>query len=288
MNHTLADAADDGARTLGRALGLDRAAAGFESALLLAWALGVTRAHLLAHPERRLADHERRCFQELIGRRAGGEPVAYITGRREFFDLELKVTPAVLIPRPETELLVEEALKRMPESEPLRVLDLGTGSGAVALALARQRPRARVTATDAASDALALARENGQRLGLGNVSFVLSDWFAALARERFHRVVANPPYVADGDPHLNAGDLRFEPRRALAAGPDGLDAIRAIVAAAPAHVAAGGWLLLEHGYDQAGACRRLLEQAGFGELFSAADLSGIPRVSGGRRTGDAP
>lgn len=283
MSDTLADALARGTRTLSRALQFDHGAARFESALLLAWTLGVSRSQLMTHPERRLTGDERQRFEALIERRAGGEPVAYITGRREFFDLELKVTPAVLIPRPETELLVEKALERLPPPGRGGVLDLGTGSGAVALAIARHRPNAEVTAVDAWDDALAVARDNATRLAIGNVRFVLSDWFSALQGERFDLVVANPPYVAQGDPHLDAGDLRCEPRRALMAGPDGLDAMRRIVAAAPEHLAPGGWLLLEHGYDQAGACRQLLERADFGEVFSAADLSAIERVSGGRR-----
>lgn len=213
-------------------------------------------------------------------RRAAGEPIAYLTGNCEFYGLEFRVTPAVLIPRPETELLVDLALERLPVEGRARVLDLGTGSGCIAVSLGRQRPRMEVWAADAAPAALEVARDNALRLG-ATVRFVRSDWLADLAGERFDLILSNPPYVAAGDPHLSRGDLRFEPASALVAGEDGLNDIRRIVAAAPAHLAPGGWLLFEHGYDQAQRCRALLTAAGFGQVTSWRDLAGIERVSGG-------
>jgi release factor glutamine methyltransferase len=215
-----------------------------------------------------------------VERRAAGEPIAYLTGNCEFYGLEFRVTPAVLIPRPETELLVDLALERLPVEGRARVLDLGTGSGCIAVSLGRQRPRMEVWAADAVPAALEVARDNALRLG-ATVRFVRSDWLADLAGERFDLILSNPPYVAAGDPHLSRGDLRFEPASALVAGEDGLNDIRRIVAAAPAHLAPGGWLLFEHGYDQAQRCRALLTAAGFGQVTSWRDLAGIERVSGG-------
>ena len=218
---------------------------------------------------------------EWVRRRRAGEPVAYITGEREFFSLAFRVTPAVLIPRPETELLVEAALASIPADAPARVLDLATGSGCVAVAIANERPGAQVTATDVSREALAVARENAKRHGT-RIDLVESDWFAALAGRRFDLIVANPPYVAEDDPHLAAGDLRFEPRAALVAGPKGLDCIETIVEQAIHHLRAGGRLLFEHGYDQAPCARALLAAAGYGDIVTRRDLAGIERVSGGR------
>lgn len=253
-----------------------------EVQLLLREAMGVDAAYLIAHPEQALTPGQSSVFSEWESRRAGGEPVAYITGHREFYGLRLRVTPAVLIPRPETEILVEEALKRLPPERDARVLDLGTGSGAVAVAVAKHRPRCQVVATELFVAALALGRENAASLEATNIRFVHGDWYETLEGERFDLIVANPPYVAAGDPHLEQGDLRFEPHEALVGGEDGLDSIRRIVAGAAAHLEAGGWLLFEHGYDQVPACRELLGEAGFREIFSARDLAGIERVSGGR------
>ena len=212
----------------------------------------------------------------MTARRAAGEPVAYILGRKEFYGLELAVNPAVLIPRPETELLVDLALQKEFSS----VADLGSGCGALALALKRQRPAARVVAVDASAAALAVARRNAVKHSL-EIEFVHGRWCAPLAGERFDLIVSNPPYVASGDPHLAA--LRFEPARALVAGADGLDAIREIARAAPGHLAPGGWLLLEHGMGQERAVRELLAAAGLEEVASWPDLAGIARVSGGKR-----
>ena len=254
-----------------------------EAELLLAHVLGVDRAWLIAHRDdavaRALAGQVRCC----VSRRVAGEPVAYIVGHRGFHAIDLSLTPDVLIPRPETELLVELALQRIPQSAKVDIADLGTGSGAVALAIAQSCPQARVLATDASAAALDVARGNAHRLGLGNVEFAHGDWCAALGARCFELIVSNPPYIAQNDVHLQRGDLRFEPRTALASGADGLDAIRAIVRDAPDHLSAGGWLLLEHGFDQGAAVRASLQQSGFVEVFTERDLEGRERVSGGVR-----
>ena len=252
-----------------------------EAEQLLAHALGVDRVWLIAHRDDAVAPAlagQARCC---ISRRATGEPVAYIIRRRGFHAIDLALTPDVLIPRPETELLVELALRWIPQSAKVEIADLGTGSGAIALAIAHARPQACVLATDASKAALNIARGNAQRLGLRNVEFAQGDWCAALAAHRFNLIVSNPPYIAERDPHLAQGDLRFEPRMALASGADGLDAIRAIVRDAPTHLETGGWALLEHGYEQGAAVRTLLEQSGFVEISTARDLEGRERVSGG-------
>jgi release factor glutamine methyltransferase len=247
---------------------------------LLRAALGVDGAYLVAHAGDALTGAQRERYLAWIERRRAGEPIAYLTGEREFYSLAFKVTPAVLIPRPETEVLVEAALERIPAQAPCRVLDLATGSGCVAVAIALHRPRARVTAADASGEALAVARDNAARHGAA-IEFVESDWFAALAGRRFDLIVCNPPYVAESDPHLSEGDLRFEPRAALLGGADGLACIRLIVAHAPAHLEPGGVLLLEHGHDQGSRCRALLERTGYRDVSSRRDLAGIERVAGG-------
>jgi release factor glutamine methyltransferase len=251
-----------------------------EAAMLLAAAMGVDRVVLVAHPEREVEPVAAERFGAWAERRARGEPIAYLLERREFYGLALRVTPAVLIPRPETELVVDRALALGGR----RVLDMGTGSGAIAIAIAKHAPAAEVWAVDASDAALAVARENA-RANSVHVRFILSDWFAALGGEQFDLVVANPPYVAAGDPHLARGDLRFEPAAALAAGPDGLDAIRAIVRAAPAHLSADGALVLEHGFDQAPAVQALLAAAGFTAIASTADLAGHLRTTEARKPG---
>ena len=251
--------------------------------LLLAHALGRSRAWLLAHADDAIAAAEATRFQALVERRAAGEPVAYLIGSRGFWTLELAVTPATLVPRPETELLVELALERIPADAEARIADLGTGSGAIAPAIAGERPRARVVATDASVEALAIASENARRNRIGNVEFRHGDWLQPLAGERFDLIASNPPYIALGDPHLGEGDLRFEPALALSSGSDGLDAIRVIVGAAPSHLRAGGWLLLEHGWEQGEAVRALLRDGGFVEIATERDLEGRDRVSLGRR-----
>ena len=259
-----------------------------EAELLLMHVLGCSHGWLYAHGSDALPPAAGGRFEELVRRRVAGEPVAYLTGRRGFWTLDLQVGPQTLIPRPETELLVELALERLPAGAPCRVADLGTGSGAIALAIASERPAARVVATDASLAALEVARANAAALGLSRVEFRGGDWFAPLAGECFDLVASNPPYIAAGDPHLARGDLRHEPASALAAGPDGLDDLRALVAAAPAHLHPGGWLLLEHGHDQGPAVRALLRQAGFGEVATAVDLEGRDRVSLGRAAPDRP
>ncbi|MFK2929952.1 peptide chain release factor N(5)-glutamine methyltransferase [Dyella agri] len=249
---------------------------------LLLHVLGRPRSWLFAHADDPLDTDVQTVFEALVARREAGEPVAYLTGRRGFWTLELAVTPATLIPRPETELLVELALERLPQDAAARMADLGTGSGAIALAIASERPHAQVLATDASADALAVARRNAQQLGIGNVRFAQGDWLAPLADGRFALIVSNPPYIEAADPHLAQGDLRFEPAAALASGADGLDDIRRIVAGAPAHLDAGGWLLFEHGWNQGDAVRALLRAAGYAQVFTAQDLEARDRVSGGR------
>ena len=274
-----ADRGVDAVPTVARLLDEARASVPLsEARLLLRHVLGVTHAALEAHPEREVSPRETADFHTLAMRRAAGEPIAYLTGHREFYGLEFRVTPAVLIPREETELLVEIAVEKPAQ----RILDLGTGSGCLAIAVARELPQAQVTAVDASAAALAVARENAARHG-ATVRFVQGDWFAPLGGERFDLILANPPYVAEADPHLAQGDVRFEPRSALAAGPDGLEDIRRIAAAAAAHLHAGGRLVFEHGYDQAQAVAALLAQAGFVAIEQRRDLAGIPRVTGGAR-----
>jgi len=252
-----------------------------EARMLLERVLGQTSAWLIAHADEAPGAEAAQAFAALAGRRRRGEPVAYILGGREFYGLEFRVAPAVLIPRPETELLVELALDRIPADAAVRVLDLGTGSGAIAVTLAKLRPQARLTAVDVDYAALSVARANAGRHGV-RVRFFCGDWFGALSGETFDLIVSNPPYVAAADTHLAMGDVRFEPRRALAGGMDGLDCIRAIVANAGAHLRPGAWLLFEHGYDQAEACAALLEAHGYLEAQTWPDLAGIARVSGGR------
>jgi release factor glutamine methyltransferase len=247
-----------------------------ETRLLLAAATGFSEAAVLAFPERALPAEAAARFTDFAARRRRGEPVAYILGRREFYGLPLAVNPAVLIPRPETELLVDLALQRDFSS----AVDLGTGSGAIALAIKKHRRGARVVGVEASAAALEVAKRNGVALGL-DIEWRHGRWCAPLSGERFDLIVSNPPYVAAGDPHLAA--LRYEPANALVSGADGLDAIREIVAAAPAHLADGGWLLLEHGIGQDGAVRGLLKQAGLEEARTWPDLAGIPRVSGAKR-----
>jgi release factor glutamine methyltransferase len=257
-----------------------------DAQVLLAHVTGRDRAWLAAHGDDVLEAEHADAFATLAERRRGGEPVAYLTGTREFFGLPFLVTPAVLIPRPETETLVEIALAHLPVDAAARVLDLGTGCGAVALAIAHERPKARVLATDVSAAALAVAAENARRLGLANVAFVRSDWYehvgVAWPGARFDLIASNPPYVVAGDPHLAEGDLRFEPAVALSPGTDALAAIRSIVAGAREHLAPGGWLALECGYDQAEAVRGLLASAGWSDIITACDLAGIERTVAAR------
>ncbi len=257
--------------------------AALEAELLLAVALGQPRSWLYAHADAVPAADAAARFAALIARRAAGEPVAYLLGRRGFWTLDLQVGPECLIPRPETELLLEHALLRLPLDVPARVADLGTGSGALALAIARERPLAEVWASDVSAAALECARANAQRMGLTRrVHFAEGDWCAALGAERYAMLVSNPPYLAEDDEHLQQGDLRFEPRMALVSGAEGLDALRAIIAAAPDHLEPRGWLLLEHGAGQGPPVRALLGTRGFVEVRSLRDLQVHERVSLGR------
>ncbi len=255
-----------------------------DARVLLRHVTGRDAAYLIARADAQLPAEVQGAYAALVDRRAAGEPVAYLTGEREFYGRSFKVTPAVLIPRPETELLVDLALERMPGNRPTRVLELGTGSGCIAIALASERSHCKIVATDQSVEALGVARRNAFNLHVGNIAFLQSDWFEGLRRERFDLIIANPPYIAAGDPHLEQGDLRFEPKAALAAGADGLDAIRTIVKGARSYLEAGGWLLFEHGHDQAAKARGLLRDAAYREIFSGRDLAGIERVSGGRLT----
>jgi release factor glutamine methyltransferase len=260
-----------------------------EAQVLLAHALRVDRAWVRAHETDPLPRAKATAFFTLARRRRDGEPVAYLTGFREFWGLTLSVSPNVLIPRPETETLVEQALHRLPADRDVRVLDLGTGSGAIALAIARERPRATIVATDTSAAALVVARANARRVGVFTVEFFLADWYGHAMLDApsplFDAIVSNPPYIAAGDPHLSQGDVRYEPMAALTSGADGLSALRAIVAGAPARLVPGGFLAVEHGYDQAQAVRELFAEAGFAHVDAARDLSGIHRVVIGRHDG---
>jgi release factor glutamine methyltransferase len=252
-----------------------------ENRILLCHATGLSRVQLITQAERPLTADEAARLAQLVQRRLDGEPIAYLVGKREFFGLDFQVNEAVLIPRPDTELIVELAIERLPANG--RLLDMGTGSGAIAVSAAHARPDAQVTALDVSSAALEVAQANAAANG-APVRFLQSDWFAALGRdERFELIASNPPYIAAGDAHLSQGDLRFEPAGALTDHFDGLSALRTIIQGAPAFLVPGAWLLLEHGYDQAGAVRALLEQQGYTEVQSWRDLGGIERVSGGRR-----
>ena len=257
-----------------------------EARILMMEVLQVNHAWLLGHALDLLSEQQQAAFNALLARRLQGEPVAHILGHREFFGLHLKVTPDTLIPRPDTETLVEAALEKInrhARGKPLQILDLGTGSGAIALAIAKHGPDCLVTAVDASAEALAVAQHNAESLGIDNVRFIASHWFSALGEQRYDLIVSNPPYIEADDPHLQSGDLRFEPLSALAAGPDGLSDIRIIIAEASAHLHPGGWLMLEHGYLQAADVAGLLQAAGLVNISHATDLAGIQRVTLGQQ-----
>lgn len=250
-----------------------------DAEVLLAHVLGRNRAYLRTWPEREATPEQAQAFHALIERRATGEPIAYLIGEREFWSRNFRVRPGVLIPRPDTELLVELALKRIPTDRPVNVIDLGTGSGIIAVTLAAERPLARVTATDTSPEALAIARKNAAQHEV-TIHFAAGDWFAAVAEDqRFDLVASNPPYIADHDPHLSQGDLRFEPSLALSSGPEGLDALSHIAETARERLTPGGWLLLEHGYDQAPALAECLTAWGYTDIAHHPDLQGHPRVT---------
>ncbi|HUE48774.1 MAG TPA: peptide chain release factor N(5)-glutamine methyltransferase [Steroidobacteraceae bacterium] len=283
-NLTVAELLAEGVRELRAApAGTEVAAsAELDAQLLLAHVMAVARARLKSHPEELPDPSRTQHYRRLLARRAAGEPLAYLTGCRDFWSLTLKVTPAVLIPRPETELLVERALALRPTAEG-RVADLGTGCGAVALALASERPHWHVVASDACVDALAVARVNAAALGLSRVQLRHGDWYQALLGERFDLLVSNPPYVAQDDPALKAAALSHEPPRALTPGPDALSSLRTLVHGAPRHLAPEGWLLLEHGATQGADVRRELVDAGFRHVRSHRDLAGHERMTEGQR-----
>ncbi|MGB5178622.1 MAG: peptide chain release factor N(5)-glutamine methyltransferase [Gammaproteobacteria bacterium] len=263
---------------------LNTDSARLEAEVLLAHVLQQPRSHFHAWPEKLLPDGSREHFRQLLQRRLSGEPVAYLTGEREFWSLPLSVTADTLIPRPETETLVAQALQRLPAERPQLIADLGTGSGAVALAIARERPRCRIIATDIAAAAIETARLNARRLDIHSIEFHSGNWCEPLAGLQLDMIVSNPPYIAETDPHLLAGDVRFEPRSALAAGPQGMDDLRRIAYCAASHLQPGGWLLMEHGYEQGELARQLLEDAGFTEVIDYPDEAGEDRVIAGRRS----
>ena len=265
---------------LGKAAGLPSASARRDTEILFSHCLARPRSWLYTWPEEAVAAEEQALFEELLARRGRGEPVAYLLGSREFWSLQLAVTDATLIPRPETETLVAWALE-LPLQASAAVLDLGTGSGAIALAVASERSAWRVTAVDSSARALDVARANAARHAPNRLRLLQSDWFSALATERFELVLANPPYVDPDDPHLERGDLRFEPRSALASPEQGFADLRRVITAAPAHLASGGWLLLEHGSEQGDGVRDMLRCAGFVAVETRSDLAGLERVSGG-------
>ncbi len=276
-NLTTALLLSEGCRRLAQSAELPR----LDAELLLAHVLRSHRARIYSHPHDERDERERDAYLALVERRARGEPLAYLVGGKEFWSLELAVGPGVLVPRPETELLVERALALRPE--PIgEVADLGTGSGAIALALARERPRWRISATDISEDALGVARWNVSGLGASNVELLSGDWFAPLAGRRFHLVVSNPPYVAGCDPVLSAPPLQFEPRIALTPGADGMAHLRTLVRAAPEYLERGAWLLLEHGATQAAEVARELLVRGFGHIRSHRDLAGKERMTEAR------
>lgn len=253
-----------------------------DAEILLGFVMHYTRSHLHTWPQRLLDETQEQLYGALIERRAAGEPVAYLTGQREFWSMMLDVTPDTLIPRPETELLVELTLQHIPTDSAWRIADLGTGSGAIALAIARERPSCHVIATDRSAAALAVARRNATTLGITNIEFRAGDWCMPLEGETRHVIISNPPYVSTRDPRLTHTDIRFEPLGALASGIDGLGDIRRITEAARHHLIAGGWLLLEHGYDQGAAVMQILRNHGYHDVSNAQDLAGLDRVTSGR------
>ncbi|MEE4105946.1 peptide chain release factor N(5)-glutamine methyltransferase [Pseudomonas viridiflava] len=259
----------------------DSPTARLDAELLLAAALGKPRSFLHTWPERIVSTEAALAFAGYLQRRRTGEPVAYILGQQGFWKLDLEVAPHTLIPRPETEMLVEAALELVPAFAPVQVLDLGTGTGAIGLALANDRQQWKITAVDRVLEAVELAERNRQRLQLANAEVLSSHWFSALEGRQFDLIISNPPYIAETDPHLSMGDVRFEPGSALTSGPDGLDDLRTIISEAPAHLTPGGWLLLEHGYDQGPAVRELLIRHGFERIQTRRDLGEHERITFG-------
>lgn len=284
MNPSLNVAAllSDATRRLAEVLTLENREARLEARVLLAHALKVDHAWLIGHDRDTPSAEHQKAIGELIARRAGGEPVAYILGEREFYGRMFKVTPDVLIPRPETELLVETALEKLPKDRPARILDLGTGSGCIAISIALERTDCEVWAVDESRAALSIARQNALALG-ANVHWHQGHWFDGLEGIQFDMLVSNPPYIADSDPHLSRGDVRFEPRTALVSGEDGLADIEFLIATASANLTEDGWLLIEHGYDQSDTCKLMNIRHSFRNIVTLCDLAGHPRVTGARR-----
>jgi release factor glutamine methyltransferase len=254
-----------------------------DAEVLLAHALGQARSHLRAWPEKIPSAEQQENFQRLLQARLQGEPVAYLTGQREFWSLPLAVTPATLIPRAETETLVALALQRIPADSRADVADMGTGSGAIALAIAHERPGCQLLATDVSAAAIETAAANAKQLGVGNIEFLCGDWCTPLEDRQFDVIISNPPYIKDSDPHLQQGDVRFEPDTALAAGPQGMDDLTKLAHCTRQHLRTGGWLLLEHGYDQRDAVTQLLTSCGFSQVVDHQDDSGTDRVVVGKR-----
>ncbi len=252
-----------------------------DAELLLAMVLNVSRSYCYSHPDTELTIEQQLHFQDLIARRIRGEPIAYIIGRQAFWKHDFIVSQATLIPRPETELLVQLLLSELPTESELHIADLGTGTGVIALSLALERPHWRITATDFDDEALHIAKLNAQQLQVENIHFSQGSWCLALPQQNYHAIVANPPYIADSDPHLEWGDLRFEPRSALASGPDGLSAMREIITNAGDYLHNGGHLLLEHGFEQGEAVRELMQSCGFTRVQTERDLAGHERVTMG-------
>jgi release factor glutamine methyltransferase len=256
-----------------------------ESELLMEAICGISRSHQYSQFNDNLSEDLVQQYQYALQRRISGEPIAYITGSRGFWDMDLHVTPDVLIPRPDTECLVEQALERIPTNNCWQIADLGTGSGAIAIAIARERPQCEITATDRSMAALVIARENANLQGSENISFVAGSWGRPLETRRFNMIISNPPYIRSNDPHLRQGDLLAEPVDALVSGADGLEDIRQIIVDAQSLLEPGGWLLMEHGYDQATEISNFMRQADFFEVFTRQDYGGNDRVTGGRWPG---
>ena len=256
-----------------------------EAELLMEAICGIGRSQQFSHPENELTEEQVQQFRAALQRCLSGEPLAYVTGRRGFWDMELRVTADVLIPRPDTECLVEQALERIPSDADWQIADLGTGSGAIAIALARERPLCELTATDTSASALAIAKENAKILGTENITFAAGSWMQPLQSGVYDMIISNPPYIRADDPHLEQGDLPAEPEHALISGTDGLDDIRQIITNSASYLRPGGWLLLEHGYDQAEEVVDLMQLAGYREVFTHKDYGGNDRVTGGRTTG---
>jgi len=255
-----------------------------DAEILLCHTLGCDRAYLYTWPEKQPEQDQIKRYEELIQRRQQGEPVAYLTGKRSFWDFTLSVSPATLIPRPETELLVEQALTLIPENSALDILDLGAGTGAIALAIAHERPACNITAVEYSKSACTIAEKNIHQFSKGNIRLLEGNWFSTLNQQPFDIIISNPPYIAERDPHLHQGDVQYEPTSALSAGEDGLDAIRHIILNAPKHLRASGWLLLEHGYDQANVVNHLFLKHGFKHISHLKDLSNNPRITLGQFT----